>query len=141
MAECKERRLSGELTSHVASALCSNDRARQVIAASGYPHMDLADLLFAYRMALARRTDEGQLSEQEANLQLAELRTRLASEEQRRNIMTQQVELQAQQAYSHWLQGYGTLLQGLGTWNQSLTPTAHTGPVTCFRSGNAVTYY
>jgi hypothetical protein len=80
--ECSQRRLSGGLSGHVASALCSTDRARQVIAASGYPHMDLVDLFFAYRMALAQRTDNGSLSHEEANLRLAELRTRLTSEEQ-----------------------------------------------------------
>jgi hypothetical protein len=135
--ECREKRLAGELSSHLASSQCSNSRARQVIAASGYPHMDLVDLFLAYRTALAQRVDTGLLSEAEANLQYAELRTRIVSEEQRRNIA-------AQQAYSQQLQNYNALLQGLAAWHQATQPPPIpqlSGPVTCSRFGNTITCY
>jgi hypothetical protein len=132
--ECKEKHLAGEFTGHVASVHCSTDRARQVMAASGYPHMDLVDLFLAYRMALAQRVDDGKLSGAEASLQVAELLTRLGREEQRRNLV-------AQEAYSQQLQNYGVLLQGLATWNQPLQPRQPLGPITCSRSGTMVTCY
>lgn len=83
--ECEEKRSAGELSNYLESVLCSNDRARQVIAESGYPYMDLVNLLYAYRLAAARRIDAGSLARDEAELQWAELMTRVVNDEQRRN--------------------------------------------------------
>lgn len=137
--ECREQRLAGVLSGHVESARCSNDRMRQLWASAGYPYMDLVDLFLAYRMALAQRIDEGKLPKEEAQLLAAELQTRLASEEQRRNATALQAQAQAQQARSQWLQSYGALLQGLALWNQALSPPAPQGPLTYLRSGNMIT--
>lgn len=134
--ECKQRRLAGELPGYLASAQCSSERMRQVVAQSGYPHMDLFDLLLAYGLAAARRVDAGMMSEEEFRLQLTELTVRLNSEAQRRNLM-------AQQAYSQRLQSMGLFLQGLGVWQQSLTPptAAPRGPITCHQFGNMIQCY
>jgi hypothetical protein len=131
---CQQKRLSGELPNRVASAQCSNDRMHQVVAASGYPHMDLFDLFLAYRLALARRLDEETMTEEEARLKASELLTRIRTEEQQRNLM-------AQQAESQRLQSMGLFLQGLGVWQQSLTPPAPRGPITCYRYGNVTQCY
>ena len=132
MQDCQVKRIAGELPNRVASVQCSNGPAGQVIAASGYPHMDLVQVFFAYRLAAAQRMDEGTITEADANLQFAELYTRLRNEEQRRGLL-------AQQAYSQRLQGYGAMLQGLAAWNQSVTPPASIGPITCWGTGNMVT--
>ena len=129
---CRAKRLSGELSGHVASAQCSTGPARQVIAASGYPYINLMEVFLAYRMAAAQRVDAGALTESEANLLLTELRSRLVSEEQRRNLMSQQ-------AYNQQLHSYGMMLQGLAAWNQAMTPPLPVGQITCWQTGNMVT--
>lgn len=131
--ECRSKRLRGELSGYVASVLCSNDRIRQVWAESGYPYMDLIDLQLAYRMAQAKRIDEGTLSEEDAQLQLAELGSRVNTEVQRRNVM-------AQQAHSQRLQSIGALLQGLAAWEQSQSPPALAAPrpINCYQHGNFI---
>lgn len=133
ITECRSKRLRGELSGHVASVLCSNDRIRQVWAESGYPYMDLIDLQLAYRMALAKRIDEGALSEEDTQLQLAELASRVNTEVQRRNVM-------AQQAHSQRLQSIGALLQGLAAWEQSQSPPALAAPrpINCYQYGNFI---
>ena len=82
---------------------CNYDHVRQVVAESGYPHMDLIDLAFAHRKALALRLAKNELTHEEANVQLAELRARIASEEQRRNAAVYQAQLQAQQNFQNSL--------------------------------------
>jgi 23S rRNA A2030 N6-methylase RlmJ len=131
MQECRTKRLAGELPNYVASARCSNDRIRQVRVESGDPYMDLTDLYLAHRMALARRIDNGELSEEDTQLQLAELRTRLNSEAQQRDAITSQTR-------SQQLQSYGVYMQGLQSWSQSWQPRR---PVTCYRSLNTFTCY
>ncbi len=120
--ECRARRLAGELPGYEASAQCSNERIRRVWAESGYPYMDLVDLALAYKVALARRMDDGLLSEDDAKLLLAELGTRINSEEQQRAALSAQARSQA-------LQSYGVLLQGLG----AIQPRT---PITCSQSLN-----
>ena len=113
--ECEQRRVQGLLKTYVESAQCSNDKMRRVIQESGFPHMDIIDLLLASRLALSQRVDGGQLTEAEANLLLAELGIRLNSEIRYRNLA-------AYQAESARLAATGALLQGIGVWGQSLQP-------------------
>lgn len=131
--ECRAKRLRGELSGHVASALCSNERIRQVWVESGYSHMDLVDLHLAFRMALAKRIDEGTLLEEDAQLQLTELTARINTEVQRRNVLSQQ-------AYSQRLQSIGALLQGLAAWEQSQNPPVLDAPrpINCYQYGNFI---
>jgi len=124
-SDCRAKRVSGELKGHVASAQCSNDRIRQVIAASGFPHMDLIDLDLAYRMAVARRIDEGTLSEDDAKLLYAEVRAALSSEVQRRNAL-------AAQTQAHHAQSYRALMEEL----RQLQPRQ---PITCHQVMNTIT--
>jgi hypothetical protein len=112
---------------------------RQVMAESNFPHMDLMELFFAYRMALAIRVDAGQISEEDVDVQMAELGARINSEIRRREAM-------AVQAQGQWLQGYGAMLQGLGVWNQSFTPPPQPAPlmrmpVTCYGFGRMIQCY
>jgi len=96
--ECKTKRLSGELPGYEASARCSNDRIRFYYSESGYPYMDLIDLYLAYKIAVAKQIDTGELSEEQVNVQLAEVMTRITSEAQRRAALTSQTRSQQQQA-------------------------------------------
>ena len=112
---CVEKRKRGELPGYVAGHRCAEGRVRQVLAESGWPHMDLVNLWLAYDLALSGRIDDGKISKEDGEVQFAELMTRITNEIQRRDLAQMQ-------AWAQWLQSYGILLQGLGTWTRSLTP-------------------
>lgn len=120
--ECRALKLQGKLTTWVEAVHCGNEPMRRMIQDSGYPHMDLVNLLLANRVLLAERMDAGQLTEAEATVQLAELLTRIAKEEQARATEEQARALAASRAYSERLMGIGMSMQGMGTLNQSLNP-------------------
>jgi hypothetical protein len=94
--ECEQKRSSGYLSTRVESAQCGNERIRQVLFSAGYPYLDLFDLRTANDVVLARKVDTGELTLDEARLQSAEMRSRVATEEQRRITATHQTQLQTQ---------------------------------------------
>jgi len=130
--ECRAKRLSGELPNRAASVHCANDRMRQAWLKASFPHMDLVDLALAFRAAIAKRIDAGELSEEEGQLKSAELNARINSEVQRRDALRRQVETLE----------YSTFLQGLALWQQSVQPAPQPFPprtlITCSRIGNSI---
>jgi hypothetical protein len=126
--ECEQKRLSGELKSHVESAQCSNPLLLE--AYQGHPNLDLVQLLCAYRLAIAERNDKGEITEAEANVVMQELALRISKEVRQRAIQ-QQAELRQQRAELRQqavdlqqqnngrVQALGALLQGLGTWQSA----------------------
>jgi len=123
MAECKQKRLNGELKGYAESAQCSNPLILEAHREAGDPNMDLTQLLCAYRLALAERNDKGEMTEAEAQVAMAELGVRV-SQEVRQRATQQQAELHQesvdlQQQNNARMQAYGTLLQGLGTWQSA----------------------
>ncbi len=126
---CVEKRKRGELPGYVAGHRCAESRVRRVLAESGYPHMDLVNLWLAYDLALSRRIDDGKISEEVGEGQIAKLMTRITNEIQRRGLAKNPMRAQ-------WHQRYGMLLQGLGIWQRSLNPPALIGDlITCTRIG------
>jgi hypothetical protein len=107
--DCKRH---SELSTAVAVEECWHSRARKIVAHADYPHMDLIDLVLAYRLALARRVDENMMTREEAGLVTSEMRIRINAEIERRNSL--RLTAHAQQSTA-----YGALLQGLATWGQS----------------------
>lgn len=95
--ECKQRHVAGELKTYVEKFKCSQDRVRQVYIDYGFSYMDLLDLMAAYQMALGERIDKGELSLAQAEVQMAEVRTRVTSEMEKRNRAGNQEQLQSQQ--------------------------------------------
>ena len=133
---CVEKRLKGELPGYVAGHRCAESRVRRVLAESGWPHMDLVNLWLAYDLAMSRRIDDGKISEEDGEVQFAELMTRITNEIERRDLAKMQ-------ARAQWLQSYGMLLQGLGTWQRSLNPPApiHGDLITCTQMIRTITCY
>ncbi len=129
-AECRQKRLSGILPNNVASAQCSNPRMGTELAKVNYPYMDLINLWLAYRTALAKRIDDGETPEAEANLPYAEFMTRLNSEVYRRNAALQQSA--ALRAAS-----YNNVMQGLAAWQRVAQPQQRI--ITCTTFGNITT--
>ena len=131
--QCKEKRLAGELDGHVASVRCSNPSYRKELAAANYPYMDLIELFLSYRLALAKKIDDGEVTQEEAELEFAQLRTQITAEEMRRNAM-----LQA--AHAQRMAGISAVMQSMNAWQTSTMPqrtSVHcyslvAGSVTCY---------
>lgn len=87
-ADCRARRLAGELRTYTASVRCSNPTFLSAMQQGGYPYMDLIHLLAAARLAGAEKIDRQELTEAEFQLQYTELAARVTAEEQRRNLET-----------------------------------------------------
>ncbi len=63
MGECRDKRLKGALKSHVESTQCSNPRVVQVFSIANYRYMDFVQFLTAKRLELAKKLDQGQLTD------------------------------------------------------------------------------
>lgn len=153
--ECRQKSLTGELKGHVSVARCVQERKRDLMIKRGDPHMDLVDLQFAYRLALARRMDEGTLSEEDAKLLDAELAVRIKTEIERRNMLAYQAQLQAQQtrmrqeqleaeqaqrARQAWQDAIRMLNENLQRQRDrdTLLAPRPIPPITCYQYGNMV---
>lgn len=100
----------------VARARCQNERERAVLAKHGARNMDLFNLLFAYRLAVAERYEADRISGTLAELNVAELERRITREQQRRQLARDQMLHQAMQAAKARAEAYTRLLDGLGIW-------------------------
>jgi hypothetical protein len=70
-ARCRAKRLSGELTTYAASALCSNPAMIQEFNAIHYKYMDLIEYFASKRLEFAAKIDRGELSEDQAKAETA----------------------------------------------------------------------
>jgi hypothetical protein len=85
MMECRNKRLSGELKTYIASVECSNSRIVAALQRAGYRYMDLIHLFTAKRRALAEQVDKGILTEAQAELDAAQSIVRIDDEERQRD--------------------------------------------------------
>jgi hypothetical protein len=113
IAECNEKRLRKEIKGFKASVECSSPRVIAEWRERKYPYMDLVDVYEAARLVGAENVDKGRITEAEYKLQMAELRSRVTAESQRRNLAvanSQAVQAQAQAANT---QANAAMLHGL----------------------------
>lgn len=80
--ECTER---AQPTGYVAVARCAEGPVRRLYEERSYAYMDLVDLYLAHWASLAQKVDGGQLTPEEAQLQLMEQLFRVTGEAQRRD--------------------------------------------------------
>ena len=78
--ECRAARMRGELKSYAEAAQCANVRIRAVNQSASYPFMDLVDLAAAVRLADAEKVDKHQMSEAEAALHVAQVKSMVPRE-------------------------------------------------------------
>ena len=83
--ECRNKRLTGELRTYVASVNCSNPRFLEAYQNAGYPYMDLIGQIMAKRLEVAERIDAGKLTEGQAQLETAKFITHISDIERQRN--------------------------------------------------------
>jgi hypothetical protein len=128
-AECREKRIRKELKTYRESVECSNPTILAAWQGADYPFMDLVSLYTAARLVGAERIDKGTITEAEFELQLAELRSRLAAEDERRSLAFSSA--QAAQAQAN-AQSAAVLMQGLAALQAANTPPR---PVNCTTTG------
>uniref|UniRef100_A0A7V3KMI8 Lipoprotein n=1 Tax=candidate division WOR-3 bacterium TaxID=2052148 RepID=A0A7V3KMI8_UNCW3 len=131
--DCESKFKSGILANYSERAECLNAGFMKVYSDINYPYLDLIHLINAYRMAIAERIDRGELSFNEGELIMANVRVLITQEELRRN--TDRAYAAAAAA-----QGMGAMLGGMGALNQSLQPLTRK-PINCIRSGNMIQCY
>jgi hypothetical protein len=122
VAECNDRRTRKEIKGFKAAVECSSSKVIAAWRERQYPYMDLVNLYEASRLVGAENVDRGKISEAEYKLQLAELKTRIASEEQRRGLAianSQAIQAQAQAANT---QAQAAMLQGLSAFQMANRP-------------------
>jgi hypothetical protein len=85
IVECKRKRLSGELTTHVASAECSAPRIIEAFKKANYRYMDLVYLWTAKRRVWAEKIDIGTLTEAQAEAEFSQFLVQLHDEERQRD--------------------------------------------------------
>ena len=107
--ECRDKRLRGELSGHLAKVKCGNSRVRAEFEMAGYPYMDLIDLRHAYRLAWARRINSGEMTEEDFELQKAELNVRINSEEFLRDNVERQSAAQEAAAMNALLRPHSSI--------------------------------
>lgn len=71
--ECRNKRLSGQLSSHVASVQCANPPMLQAFNAAHYRYMDLIKFFAAKRLEMATKIDRGEMTEQQAQIETAKI--------------------------------------------------------------------
>jgi hypothetical protein len=84
--ECKNKRISGELKTYVASAQCSNPQITEAFRRAGYRYMDLVGILTAKRLEIAEKIDNHKITEAQGTLEYAEYASHVSDEERHRNL-------------------------------------------------------
>ena len=133
-AECNDRRLRKEIKGYKAAAECTSSKILDVYRERHYPYMDLIGVLEAARVVGAEKVDQGKISEAEYKFQLAELKSRLNSEAQKRDLALANAQVaqaqvdasnaQANAAMLHGLSAFITATRGPPTYNVNVCNSA-----------------
>jgi hypothetical protein len=83
-AQCRDKRVNGELKTHADSAQCSNPRITAAFAQIGYPYMDLVKELTDKRLAEAEKLDKSLLGGTEDQTEFAKMAFDLTEQERKR---------------------------------------------------------
>ncbi len=85
-AECENKMLTGEYKRYVEVADCINSAIADAAITGNNKYVDLIELANAKRMELAQRVDQKKMSKEQADLELAQLNSSIASEERSRKL-------------------------------------------------------
>jgi|HubBroStandDraft_1064217.scaffolds.fasta_scaffold116431_4 hypothetical protein len=85
-AECWQRYTAKLLKTATELANCANGGVADSLAAAGYPHMDLIQVMVAEELAVAERVDRKKITPIEARAQVTELMSRISTEIRARNL-------------------------------------------------------
>jgi hypothetical protein len=128
IAECKAKRLGGELKTQKASVECSNPKIFAAYREAGDPNLDLLNVYLAARLVGAENVDKKRVTEAEYQLQLAELESRLTKERQRRSLANADLEIRraqtAAETQAAQAQSNAALLLGLAALQSANRPVS-----------------
>ena len=85
IAECRDKRLHGELSSYADSARCSNRLIFMAWKEANYPEMDLITEWLDAREAASAKVDQKIITPQQFEQEMAEITVRVTAEERRRH--------------------------------------------------------
>jgi hypothetical protein len=83
--ECRNKRLSGALPSHVASAQCASQAMLRALNAVHYRYMDLIQFFAAKRIELAAKIDRGEMTEQQGQVESQKIYASIQATERQRD--------------------------------------------------------
>jgi len=84
IAECRDKRLRGEITSYAESARCSNRLIFMAWKEANYPEMDLITEWLNAREAASAKVDQKIITPEQFERDMAEITVRITAEERRR---------------------------------------------------------
>ncbi len=87
--ECRAKRIRGELPSYAASAECSNPTMLTAFKEARYRYMDLIQFFAAKRLELAKKIDNGQLTEQQSQAETTRVYQAMIVTERQRDQLAQ----------------------------------------------------
>lgn len=122
--QCKQNKINGVYKSNVEVATCVNEKVTMANQELGYPYMDLIQLINAYRLAVAEKLDNGEITEIQAELIMAEVTQKINTEAHNRNMQRAAIIVDA----------YNNFSTTLGNYESEIIKT----PITCFRTGPTV---
>jgi hypothetical protein len=97
--------------------------------------MDLLQIVSAYRIACAQKMDARELTQENCNNRMGQLRMRITAEETRRRAAAPaKREGDVRPAASPAPADYASLLKGIAGWSAS-GGSAKSGDIACFQSG------
>ncbi|MGH6847913.1 MAG: hypothetical protein ACREC0_10895 [Methylocella sp.] len=133
--DCTDRYKRGEFKTYRESAACKNNAETSLLGSSIGNSADLLAQEEAYRLVLASKLDAKQITEAEANLQMAQYRSGLLAEQQRRSN-------EAQAADAARIAAAASLMRSMPQPYQLPMPQPYQMPVrqttNCFGTGNTV---
>ena len=83
--ECRDKRLRGELATHVASVQCSNPTMIAAFQEAHYRYMVLIQFFAAKRIEFAAKIDRGEMTEQQAQLESNKVYASIQATERQRD--------------------------------------------------------
>jgi hypothetical protein len=83
--ECRNKRLSGALPSHVASVQCANPPMLQAFNAAHYRYMDLIRFFAAKRLEMATKIDRSEMTEQQGQVETEKIYASIQAAERQRD--------------------------------------------------------
>ncbi len=131
-----EKCRSRQFNTHRAAAQCINEAVQRVLISVDYPYMDLLQIVSAYRIACAQKMDARELTEDDCNKRMGNLRARITSEETRRRGADAKTGTGVRPASGPKPTNYVTLLKDLADWSNDVPDDpGKPSQIRCFQSG------
>ena len=143
VANCRAREDAGAFKTQREAAQCVNSAVQRVMLSIRYPYTDLLQLVSAFRVGCAGKIDSGVMTTETCKTQMAELRKRVTTEEQkRRTAAAGKADPGVKPASGTKRTDMATLLKGLAGWTNADDPAPiSTKHLNCMQVGQTVSCY